>query len=183
MGIALRNGEFFEITIDMIETPANIALDTATEFSIPILSIQGFLNMAEINLLKNQKETSYAYWEEASKNLLDLWIIPFVGRYSRPGWLIRIHRLVKRVIRILFCFEKDIIDKNLIFLDANNILELAIEQSKKQSPIPQFEQDIANSGNANSLLQLVNIHNEKVTKRSLTDPARNAKEREILKKI
>lgn len=175
--------EFFEISFETIESPISLGLDISSDLSIPFLCLQNYMNMAELHLLKGDKESAKNFWEECSNSLFNCFIIPFAGKYVKPGLLIRIQKILKRVIRVMFCFDQKLINRNLILLDSYNLIEISIENSLQINPLSNECFKTNQESDKITIHKLVTIHNERKVQIPFIDISKSKKEQELLKKL
>jgi len=77
------------------------------------------MNMAEIRWLEQCMAASLTYWTECRDTLFAFFIEstdPVLLHDAAPDFRLRIYNVFQRLVRLLLCFETEIINKVCIFL-------------------------------------------------------------------
>ncbi|KAL6077951.1 Tetratricopeptide repeat domain containing protein [Balamuthia mandrillaris] len=122
------------ITFESIENPALYSLDICAETCNVMLMLTGYMNMAELRYLQDRITEGLAFWRECRDHLLLLFMDgPHVLlQGAPPKFLRKLQHLLKRVLRFMFCFESELINKNLMLIDAYLLLHIELEQALKR---------------------------------------------------
>jgi len=102
--------------------------------------------MAELRYLQDSIADSIVFWRECRDQLLMLFMDGpnFMLQEAPSGFVYQVFVLLKRVVRFMLCFESELINKNLMLIDAYLLLQNNLEESYKR-PLNAFDPDPTNS--------------------------------------
>ncbi|KYQ89246.1 hypothetical protein DLAC_09901 [Tieghemostelium lacteum] len=125
----------FYITLELIENPAVLALDINIDTCNILLLQRNYMNMAELKFLQGDRELAISYWNECKQLYYTLFFEgPHLIMKSAPLHFIKkIFQISKRMLRFLFAFDQELINKNLMLVDSYLSLELDISQATQRS--------------------------------------------------
>ncbi|EGG24087.1 hypothetical protein DFA_06226 [Cavenderia fasciculata] len=124
----------FYITFEMIENPATLAMDVNIDTCNIVQLLKSYLNMAELKLLQGDRDLAISYWTETRNLYYNLFFDGplLIGRGAPLQFLKKVYSVAKRMIRFLFAFDQELINKNLMLVDSYLSLEIDISQAKKR---------------------------------------------------
>ncbi|KAF2078028.1 hypothetical protein CYY_000666 [Polysphondylium violaceum] len=124
------------ISYELIENPAVLALDINVDTVNILLLLRNYMNMAELKFLQGDRDLAISYWSECKNLYYTLFFDgPNLIIKSAPLQFIkRIFAICKRMVRFLFSFDQELINKNLMLIDSYLNLENDITQAN-QRPI------------------------------------------------
>ncbi|KAH3744237.1 hypothetical protein Pelo_14352 [Pelomyxa schiedti] len=118
-----------------IESPATSALDICADTFHVLLIMSCYMSLVELRYLQSEKDAAILFWKECR----DLFFCLFFDgplcmvKGGPPHFLGKLFTLLKRMVRFLFCQEKDFINKNLAVVDAYILLQIDLEQAQKRA--------------------------------------------------
>ncbi|EGC34039.1 hypothetical protein DICPUDRAFT_153830 [Dictyostelium purpureum] len=126
----------FYISFELIENPAILAMDINIDTCNILLLFRSYMNMAELKFLQGDRDLAISYWNECRNLYYTLFFDgPSLIIKSAPLQFIKkIYSICKRMLRFLFAFDQELINKNLMLIDSYLNLEIDIQQAK-QRPI------------------------------------------------
>ncbi|GAM25504.1 hypothetical protein SAMD00019534_086790 [Acytostelium subglobosum LB1] len=127
------SGDFY-ITLDMIENPSTVAMDVNINTCNILQLLRTYMNMAELRFLQGDRDLAISYWTEARNLFYTLFCDGphFIGKSAPLHFLKKVFESCKRMIRFLFAFDQDFINKNLMLVDSYLSLEIDIAQARKR---------------------------------------------------
>ncbi len=141
------------INLSNIETSyISPALDTAVRTTHVILSLDAYVTMSECRYLQGRYLASQAFWKECRNVLFTLFMDEsevVVSKGAPPGFLERLLAIIRRLVRLLFCYESEFINRNLAVIDALLLLEIELEQVLKRSGESSAEATFGSSDSGN----------------------------------
>eukprot|EP01133_Synstelium_polycarpum_P011962 gene11962-13942_t len=124
----------FYISFELIENPATLAIDINVDTCNILQLLKNYMNMAELKFLQGDRDLAISYWSE-SRNLFYTLFCDgphLIGRSAPLQFIKKVFASCKRMIRFLFAFDQELINKNLMLVDSYLALELDIQQAKKR---------------------------------------------------
>eukprot|EP01080_Neovahlkampfia_damariscottae_P008823 gene8823-772_t len=146
-----KNDLIDRISLKSIQDLVNQGLDSSNRFSSILLSLDTYMTFAELKFLQSRIHSSFAYWTECRNTLFTLFmdeIDVMLVRGAPLPFLETLFSILKRLIRLLFNFESDIINKNLFVIDAYLSLDIELDQIRKKSyenDIARYDSDVSDS--------------------------------------
>lgn len=134
------NNEFpdqeFAIDFSSIENQHLIpALDVSVNSTSILLAMDSYITSAELRFLQGRKISSQEFWTECLHVIFTLFMKEtnvVVRKGAPPGFLEKIFNIVKRLVRLLFCFHKQFINDNIVVVDSLLLLERELLQALKR---------------------------------------------------
>eukprot|EP00761_Pharyngomonas_kirbyi_P003918 gb/GECH01003922.1/.p1 GENE.gb/GECH01003922.1/~~gb/GECH01003922.1/.p1 ORF type:complete len:1560 (+),score=344.98 gb/GECH01003922.1/:1-4680(+) len=140
------------MSLSGIEYPITLSLEIAIKAGSITLALEGYITMAELRYLEGQNKSSQAFWEECRRILFQMFMDGpsiLVAREAPPGFMSKLYHLLKRLVRLLLCYDTQYINSNLIVIDAFLKSEIDLDQVKKRpvgyQPEPFDEEDFPSS--------------------------------------
>jgi hypothetical protein len=127
-------GTEFIIALESIDNPATVALDIAADTLDFKLLPHSLLNVAELRLLQGDRESAVAYWKECRDLMWAMYMDgPLLILRTCPAYFLApIVRAIQRLTRLLLCFGRDMINQNLVVLDACVLSQVDLMQVLKR---------------------------------------------------
>ncbi|KAJ6237018.1 myb-like protein x [Anaeramoeba flamelloides] len=117
-----RNQNLQIISPKYLETKISLDMSIAANLVSPILLLNCMLNYAELKYLEQNYELSCSTWIEAKNLFFKLFMNGTNCSLSEKApyyWLIKVFNILKRLTRLLFCYDVEFINKsNLIVFDS-----------------------------------------------------------------
>mmetsp|Transcript_10438 Transcript_10438/g.38823 ORF Transcript_10438/g.38823 Transcript_10438/m.38823 type:complete len:2245 (-) Transcript_10438:1910-8644(-) len=134
------NNEFpdqeFAIDLQAIENDHVVpAIETSVNTTSIMLALDSYITMAELRCLQGRKMSSQEYWTECLHIMFTLFMKGtqvVVRKGAPPGFLEGILNVVKRLVRLMFCYHKQFVNDNLAVIDALLMLERELLQVLKR---------------------------------------------------
>ncbi|KAJ6240675.1 nucleolar protein [Anaeramoeba flamelloides] len=119
----LNNQNYKILSPKLIDSKISLDMSIAINLVSPILLLNCLLNHAELKYLQKYYELSKSSWLEAKKLFFKIFMkgTNFCLNYKAPySWTNKIFQILKRITRLLFCYEPDFIlnNSNLIIFDS-----------------------------------------------------------------
>jgi hypothetical protein len=96
------------------------AMELNRSFPSPTVSLNIYLNFAELKVLQESEFEAVVYWTEARDLFLHLFVdgvgIPLIGR-APISLVSEIQNVIKRLVRLLMTFDKGFINQNILVFD------------------------------------------------------------------
>eukprot|EP00727_Mastigamoeba_balamuthi_P013496 m51a1_g877 hypothetical protein (2159) ;mRNA; r:872897-880908 len=145
----------FVLSTDVIESPATLAMDIASDTCYLPLLPSCLLSMAELRILQGEKEASLAYLKECKDLVLSIYFDGpvFMWKSCSARTMKRILSVVRRMARLLLCMDKAVINANLIVLDALVLLQHDYEDARKRGMRVSYIFDSLGSSSATPRLE------------------------------
>ncbi|EFA86624.1 hypothetical protein PPL_00425 [Heterostelium album PN500] len=125
----------FYISFEIIENPAILAMDINIDTCNVIQLLRNYMNMAELRYLQGDRDLAISYWTECRNLYFTMFCDGphLIGKSAPLFFLKKLFSTCKRMIRFLFAFDQDFINKNLMLVDSYLSLEIDISQAKKRN--------------------------------------------------
>ncbi|KAJ5069452.1 hypothetical protein M0811_11625 [Anaeramoeba ignava] len=131
-GIPKKN----KITLGLIEGYAVQSIEISTKFFLPFLVLRSYLSLAELKYLQKNTKLAKEFWIECRNLFFNLFMngndnflttnVPFCV-------LGKLYRIIKRMIRFLFCMEAEMISNNILVIDSYISFQLEVYIAKERS--------------------------------------------------
>jgi hypothetical protein len=127
----------FLIKFQTIENAAQVSLELCAETSNIMLMMKAYITMAELRFLQGKKDVAQAFWMECKESFINFFVdgVRPILHEAPPGFLERMLVIARRAVRLLFFFDKAIINKHLDIVDMYLILENDVEMAFRK-PLP-----------------------------------------------
>ena len=122
------------ITAQMIENPAQLALDLASQFYDARMQPGCLLSMAELRFVQGARGAAREFWQESRDVFWRLFMADchcILARAPAP-WVARACRFVERLARLLLCLGADFVRAHTDTLDACLLLQAAAARAAKR---------------------------------------------------
>jgi hypothetical protein len=145
------------ITTKAIQDLVNQGLEASNKFSSILLSIDAYITAAELKYLDARVNSSMAYWTECRNTLFTLFMDEtevMLVRGAPLPFLEILFSVLKRLVRLLFNYETDFINKNLFVIDAYLSLDIELDQIRKKSKEGDYlksDSDVSDSDSENDI--------------------------------
>eukprot|EP01156_Anaeramoeba_ignava_P010688 Anaeramoba_ignava/a480497_42.p1 GENE.a480497_42~~a480497_42.p1 ORF type:complete len:801 (+),score=265.40 a480497_42:52-2403(+) len=124
------------ISLDLIEKYCVYAIEMGSEFFLPFITLESYLNFAELRYLQNNIKQAYEFWLECRNLFFHLFMNGnecLVASNSPYELIEKFYCILKRMARFLFCLDNKTINDNLIVLDSFLVLETQLFISRNQA--------------------------------------------------
>ncbi|KAG2375088.1 hypothetical protein C9374_010092 [Naegleria lovaniensis] len=125
------------------------ALEVAIRTTSVFVAIDAYVTMAEARYLQGKRLSSEIYWRQCRDVMFTLFIHDseiVVSKGSPPSFLEKLLSILKRLVRLMFCFgNKELINHNLTIIDSYLLLETELEQLLKRNGPDSGESNIYDS--------------------------------------
>lgn len=121
------------------------ALDTAVAASDIFLCMNSYITAAECKYLQGKISSSKSFWCECRDVLFTLFVDSethvILSTGTPLGVLEKIMAILKRMVRLLLCFEPDFVNKHLGIFDVYYIIDVHYDQAAKRLPTLDAESE------------------------------------------
>eukprot|EP01105_Mastigella_eilhardi_P012008 TRINITY_DN2763_c0_g1_i4.p1 TRINITY_DN2763_c0_g1~~TRINITY_DN2763_c0_g1_i4.p1 ORF type:complete len:2232 (-),score=562.22 TRINITY_DN2763_c0_g1_i4:75-6770(-) len=124
----------FAIALCDVEKYALAATDAVMDtFALHLLPAC-YMNMAELRLLQSKKEAAISYWKECRDLVFQLYMDgpTYMFKSAPASNIAKMLNLFGRMVKFLFCMDKEFINQNLMVVDTYITLEINMEQAQKR---------------------------------------------------
>jgi hypothetical protein len=139
----------FAIKFQTIENAVQVALELCGETSNILLMLKAYIAMAELRFLQGKKDIAQAFWMECKESIISFFVdgVRPILHEAPPGFLERLLVIARRSVRLLFFFDKAVINKNLDLVDLYLILENDVEMAFRK-PLPNSHDPSSNGSSS-----------------------------------
>ncbi|KAJ6238074.1 hypothetical protein M0813_03308 [Anaeramoeba flamelloides] len=120
------------LSLNKLEEITELNLDLNTEYLHPLILLRNYLNYSEVSFLLGNNKRSKLYFEQCKNYFWKMFMSGgkcLLNEKIHCSFLEKLSLILKRLVRLLFSFETDYINKNLIviegFLSFENLIDLS----------------------------------------------------------